>query len=92
MFQRLQAHLVDDWRSSWKWLSMQLAALFALVMAILSVLPGALLFAVQWWMQVPSDFRAIVGPVGAVVLLVMIALARLWAQKHPEEVKQITGQ
>lgn len=63
--------LVPDARRSWRWLSVQLAALSGIA-------PAA-------WLAVPDDMRAAVPPewlaTGGVVMAVLIILGRLVDQK-----------
>lgn len=83
MLEKLNEKLVADWRSCYKWLSMQLAAVMTLVGILLSEYPAVLISTVQMWQQIPVEYRAFLGPVGGVVVLLLIALARLWQQRHP---------
>lgn len=83
MLEKLDARLVDDWRSCYKWLSMQLAGLMGIVVWLLAEYPAVLISTAQMWMQLPAEVRTMLGPVAGIALLLVIALARLWQQKKP---------
>lgn len=83
MWTQIEAHLVADWRDCYKWLSMQLAGLMAILTWLLAEYPAVLISTAQMWTQLPEQVRTMLGPVLGVVLLLLVALARLWSQKKP---------
>lgn len=79
----LEARLVYDWRECYKWASVRLAAVFTFVMIGASEYPAIAVSAIQMWMTVPAEYRALLGPVGGAAVLGLIILSRIWQQKRP---------
>lgn len=73
--------LVRDWRSSWRWLSMRLAALGSAAVAYVLASPEILLTTLN---QLPPEIRAIFPPFAGLALFAIVAAARLWNQQHRE--------
>jgi hypothetical protein len=73
----MKLHLVDDWRQSWRWLSVQLSwGAGALSAAIIAAAPG-LAFAV---LTAPLWQRLVVGGAVAAAIIVLPWLARILKQ------------
>ena len=72
-----KSRLVDDWRSSWRWASMQFNALAAVLIGVglnnLDVIASVLSLA-------PPEVRAFVPIPIAVGVFVIVAALRLWKQ------------
>lgn len=75
---KLDRWLVPDWRSAWRWLSVQLAAVAGLAMAWIFASPLELL---QILYLIPSDIRVGLSPVVWVVVVAIVVGARLWKQR-----------
>lgn len=80
-FSRLDDYLIDGWRKAYQLASIKLAGFFGLVVVLLTQFPPVLLATVQWWLAFPAEMRALIGIPGAVVLVLIIALVRLWNQQ-----------
>ena len=78
----LKGKLVADWRSSWKWLSVQFAALASLVIGWLLAYPETIL---QTLNMLPSELRPWCPPALSFGLFAVVVLARLWKQGHPKK-------
>lgn len=70
--------LIDDWKNSWRWLSVQVAALAAIVAGVLTAHPAILLGLIGFIPRGPLQYVA-AGAVGLVVFAIPVA-ARLWKQ------------
>lgn len=64
--------LVDDWRRAWRWSSVRLSALGALLFGLVEV-------AQQGWIGLPDEIRARIphGDGVAIVIFVLIPLLRI---------------
>ena len=78
----LKGKLVADWRSSWKWLSVQLAALAGLVIGWIFASPLELL---QILYMIPAEVRVNLSPFVTVAVVAVVVGARLWKQGHPKK-------
>lgn len=76
--------LVPDWRSCWKWLSVQLAAVFALLVGWIFASPLELL---QILYMIPAEVRQLLSPFVTVAVVLVVVGARLWKQGHPGKPK-----
>lgn len=70
--------LVEDWRSCWRWWSMRLNALAAVLIGYFLASPEVLLVTLN---QLPPELRAYVPPAAGLVIFVLVALVRLWKQE-----------
>jgi hypothetical protein len=75
--QSISKRLVDDYRQALKWWSVRWAALGAIVLPALNVVPASLPPEIQ--ALFPPSVRAIVTGLWMIGFL----LLRLWAQRHP---------
>lgn len=73
----LKERLVDDWRSSWKWLSVQLAAVATFLIGWLLTYPEIIL---QTLNMLPSELRPWCPPLVSFGLFAVVLAARLWKQ------------
>jgi len=78
----LNRRLVEGWRSSWRWLSVQLAGLAGLVAAWIFAEPLQLL---QILSMIPAEVRVRLSPLVTVVVVAVVVGARLWKQGHPRK-------
>jgi len=81
----IRARLIDDWHRAWKFSSVRLAALGAMLEAFVQWFPGT---ATEAWNALPQDMRGLL-PAGLtralpIILLVSIALARI-TRKAPTD-------
>jgi hypothetical protein len=76
----LDHKLVDGWRSSWRWTSVQLAAAGALVLGAVLANPLTLLQAIG---SLPLPVRLVL----AFAWFVLWLASRLWKQSHPGKPK-----
>lgn len=76
MIRRLE--LVDDWRRSWRWASVRLAALFGVIAGFLTAYPTVLQGLVAY---VPAQWRPLASIAFALVAFVVPTLARLLKKK-----------
>lgn len=77
----LKGRLVSDWRSAWKWLSVQLALVASLAVGWLFAYPEIILSTIN---MLPVEARAMVSPVVSFVLFALVLAARLWKQRKPK--------
>jgi hypothetical protein len=77
----MKPKLDPNWKSSWRWLSMQLNVLASLLVAYVLASPEVLLTTLN---QLPPEIRAYFPPMAGFVLFALVALARLWKQNHPK--------
>lgn len=76
----LHNRLVPDWRSSWRWLSVQLAALAGLAAGWIFASPLELM---QILALIPAEVRVKLSPLVTVVVVAVVVGARLWKQRKP---------
>lgn len=80
----VRARLIDDWRRSWRFWSIRLSLLGALLSAASAAFPAAMLDA---WNALPPDLRALIparaAQVIAAILFVATMAARLFRQREP---------
>ncbi len=71
--------LVDEWRHAWKWASVRLSALGALIMVLAEV-------AGQSWAALPPDLRAHIPHADsiALVLFLMTPIARILTREKKD--------
>lgn len=83
----LRARLIDDWRRSWRFWSIRLSLLGALLSAIGAAFPSAMLEA---WNALPPDLRALIparaAQIIAATLFVGTMAARLYKQREQHDV------
>lgn len=71
--------LIPEWREAWRWWSVQLAALFAILAGLLTANPGLVLGLVG---MLPSGlWRWAIAALIAIIVFVIPTLARLWQQE-----------
>ena len=80
----LDARMIPNWRDSWKWLSIQLAALSALAIGWVFASPLELL---QILAMIPAEVRVKLSPFVTVAVVAIVVGARLWKQGHPGKPK-----
>lgn len=80
----MKPFLIPNWRDSWKWLSVQLAALAGLAAGWIFANPLELL---QILYMIPAEVRAGLSPIVTVVVVAVVVGARLWKQGHPGKPK-----
>jgi hypothetical protein len=80
----LDHKLVWNWRSSWRWFSMQLALVGSLALGALFAWPEILLSTLN---MLPAELRPWCPPLVSFVLFAVVALVRLWKQSHPGKPK-----
>lgn len=74
----MKLRLVENWRQSWRWASVQLAALVAVLAGIMTANPGLLLGLIQF---LPSGTMRTVAAVGvSIVVFVIPTISRLIEQ------------
>jgi hypothetical protein len=82
----LRARLIDDWRRSWRFWSMRLSLIGALLSAGAAAFPGAMLEA---WNALPPDLRALVptraAQIIAAILFVGTMTTRLLKQREDRD-------
>ena len=82
----LRARLIDDWRRSWRFWSMRLSLIGALLSAVGAVFPGAILEA---WNALPPDLRVLIPQravqIIAASLFVGTMAARLCKQRDQHD-------
>ena len=75
--------LVDEWRDSWKWLSVQLAAIASLLGgALIAVLPNLLV----WVAELPTSER-----IGAATIVMLLTLGLPWLARVLKQDKLDAG-
>lgn len=73
---------VADWKHSWKWLSVQIAAVAAIIAAVLTANPTLLLGLIAF---IPhGSLRTVTAAAVGVTVFVIPVFARLWKQKDAE--------
>ena len=79
----LRARLIDDWRRSWRFWSMRLSLIGALLSAASAAFPAAMLDA---WNALPPDLRTMIpartAQVIAAILFTGTMAARLFRQRQ----------
>jgi hypothetical protein len=72
--------LVDDWRRAWRWSSVRLSALGALVMAAAEVAGSS-------WSALPPDIRDSIphAQTIALVLFVLMPIARIFTREEASD-------
>lgn len=80
----LTERLVADWRSSWRWLSVQLAGLVSLVVGFIFADPEILMRLLN---LLTPEARVMISPFVSLALLVVVVGVRLWKQGHPGKPK-----
>lgn len=78
----MKPFLIPNWRDSWKWLSVQLAALAGLAAGWIFANPLELL---QILYMIPAEVRVTLSPIVTVVVVAVVVGARLWKQGHPRK-------
>lgn len=78
--------LIDNWRQSWRFLSIQLGVIGTTIASVLIAFPDAALHA---WALLPADLKALMPPqytpLIGVAIFVISMLARLFKQRKLEE-------
>lgn len=73
--------LIPNWRDSWKWLSVQLAALAGLAIGWIFASPLELM---QILYMIPAEVRVGLSPFVTAAVVATVVGARLWRQGHPK--------
>ena len=78
----IKDRLVDDWRSAWKWVSVQLAVVGSLLIGWFLAYPETILSTLN---MLPAELRPWCPPAVSFGLFVLVLAARLWKQGHPKK-------
>lgn len=74
----MKLRLVENWRQSWRWASVQLAALVALLAGVMTANPGLLLGLIQF---LPTGATRTIAAIGvSIVVFVIPVISRLIEQ------------
>lgn len=76
--------LVENWRNSWRWWSMRLNAMAAVMITYVLAAPDVLLGVLN---SLPADLRAVFPPMVGIVLFALVAAVRLYNQGHNHDRK-----
>jgi hypothetical protein len=82
----MKIKVIDNWQNSWKWASIQLAALAGILAGILSANPGLLLGLISHLPTGPWRTLTAIGV--AVIVFVIPTLARLIEKCRAEKVSE----
>ena len=77
----LKGRLVPDWRSAWRWVSVQLSVVAGLAVGWIFASPLELL---QILSMIPPEVRRGLSPLVTAVVVAIVVGARLWKQRKPK--------